>query len=297
MFLHNDEATIEDRLSRDRIARALAEAVLRASPPLVVGIYGSWGVGKTSLMKLMESALIGRSGVETVWFDPWFHQFDTNPEIAMLHAMADGVHDVEEAKKLLAVIGATLGATALRALTGLKLSEIRELGDQYEQEMFQVREKQAKLQEKFGKLIDLITDSGEKRLVIFVDDLDRCTPTTILKILDALKLYLSHAGCVYVVGIDRSVVEKSIKLGLPGMEGYESQYLDKLVQLPFNVPSLGKGELRAYVSSMLPETLSMVAQLFSEGLDGNPRTIKRFIVTVQVPLAKQLARRLTLRHA
>lgn len=74
----SDEPTRKDQLNRDAYAKALAELATSSQTPLVVGIYGKWGTGKTTLMQLIEDSL-NVERTRPVWFDPWQHQFDETP--------------------------------------------------------------------------------------------------------------------------------------------------------------------------------------------------------------------------
>lgn len=82
----HDEPCLEDRLDRERYVKALAQLALTCQTPMVFGLYGGWGVGKTSMM-LQIRQQIKDDGTPTVWFDPWRHQFDEDPIVALLQTM------------------------------------------------------------------------------------------------------------------------------------------------------------------------------------------------------------------
>jgi predicted KAP-like P-loop ATPase len=86
--------------------------------PLVIGLYGTWGIGKTSMMRQIQAELDANK-VETVWFDPWQHQFDENPVLALLHtALRDLDENTREhLKGTLISLAAALSSVALNALT------------------------------------------------------------------------------------------------------------------------------------------------------------------------------------
>jgi predicted KAP-like P-loop ATPase len=75
---HQIDAAGMDRLDRARVAGALCDLLHAPATetPLVVGIFGDWGTGKTSLMRLLEAELLARGAAEgnqllTLWFDAW----------------------------------------------------------------------------------------------------------------------------------------------------------------------------------------------------------------------------------
>jgi ribosomal protein L7/L12 len=231
-------------------------------------------------MKQIQHLLTDRNDTRTVWFDPWQHQFDEDPAIALLHTMVEQLKMGEEAKKLLTVIAAALGSILLKATTTLSTTEIQELGERYEQERFQIREKQIRLREYFTKLIGKATESGRYRLIFFIDDLDRCVPELVLKVLEALKLYLNLTNCVYVIGVDRASLECSIRLRYKEQEMREADYLDKIVQLPFTIPPIAHESMARFIQPLLPTDLTITSKLLVRGLGDNPRQVKRFINTL-----------------
>jgi formylglycine-generating enzyme required for sulfatase activity len=131
-------------------------------------------------------------------------------------------------------------------------------------------------------------------LVVFIDDLDRCVPEKAISVLEAVKLFLDAEGCVFVLGVDRDVIEKGIRVKYQSfLLGPEEQlteedllrripitgrdYVEKIVQLPFSLPSLHYEQVRDFVESLLPDDLSGCASVFARGLEANPRKIKRGI--------------------
>lgn len=277
--IHNDEPTIEDKLDREQYARAFANIVASCNTPMVIGLYGTWGVGKTSLMKLIENKL-DTNRIHTVWFNPWEHQFDNNPMLAFTHKLVDSVKKKvqSEAKETLTMICSALGTSILKRVSGLSLEDMQALLDMYNENEFNNRETRVKLKDKFEELINKILSLYEKeRLVVFIDDLDRCLPEFSLKMLEALKLYLTLDGCVYFLGVDKHSLENSIKHRYEKLEVSHVDYLDKIVQLPFTIPLIEQGCMKNYVEPLLTEDLKPCADMLAECLVDNPRQVKRFI--------------------
>ena len=283
-IVHADEPTSEDRLERSQYAKALARLAVTCKTPLVIGIYGTWGVGKTSLMQLIEHQIDNTKAL-CVWFDPWQHQFDENPVVALAHTLVANLKLEklkEEGKKLLSVISIALGSRFLKAATGLTVRDVRELGDLYEKERFQIREDRVRLREHFERLVQGVKqqESDSKRLILFIDDLDRCMPDEVLKLLEALKLYLNIEGCVYFLGVDRDTLEQSINHRYKDVQIQGVDYLDKIVQLPFTVPLIEPQLMGSFVDSLLSEEVQSCRELLVEGIGDNPRQVKRFINTL-----------------
>jgi hypothetical protein len=137
-----------------------------------------------------------------------------------------------------------------------------------------------------------------KRLVIFVDDLDRCLPEKAIEVLEAIKLFLDVEGCVFVLGIDQEVITTGLKAKYKDvgfLENGQSQafsvhYIEKLIQLPFYLPPIEAGEMQSYIENLKVDWPDdNCAQIFAEGLSPNPRQIKRTInvYMLLVSLAKK----------
>ena len=287
--IHNDEATAKDTLNRLQYATAFARVAETCDTPLVIGMYGGWGVGKTSLMKLIEKQL-DRDKAHPVWFDPWQHQFDETPALALLHTVVDTFEMKEEGKKLLTVIAGAFGSLLLKATTTLSLQDVDDLGKRYEEERFQVREARVQLQEHFKKLIEHAQGKPKRRLVFFIDDLDRCMPANTLSLVESLKLYLNLPECVYFLGVDREALEHSIRFHYKEVELSQTSYLDKIVQLPFTIPPIAPESMKDFVKPLLSEGLKDCQELLVKSLGDNPRQVKRFIniLTLNHRLASEL---------
>jgi formylglycine-generating enzyme required for sulfatase activity len=139
---------------------------------------------------------------------------------------------------------------------------------------------------------------GGRRLVVFVDDLDRCLPEKALEVLEAIKLFLEVPGTEFVLGMDAGVVERGIETrygtlfrpeGRDGEERSErgelpitgSAYLQKIVQIPFHLPALAVEDLEGFIAGVekdIPDAVKIgdVARgVVARGALPNPRQVKR----------------------
>jgi hypothetical protein len=89
-------------------------------------------------------------------------------------------------------------------------------------------------------------------LVVFIDDLDRCLPDTIIETLEAIKLFLFVPGSAFVIAADPRIVQYAVRRRFP--EAAEEQvyigrdYLEKLVQFPTTVSPLSGAEIESYMN-------------------------------------------------
>lgn len=270
----NDEATTEDCLDRLRYASALARICETCDTPMVIGIFGGWGAGKTSLMNLIECEL-APDRVASVRFDAWQHQHDENPALSLMHTIVEQFNMSGQARKLLAMITLGLG-TLVANWAQVNVDDLKKFGEQYEQERFQVRDARVRMRIHFQQLIELATNHNTRRLAIFIDDLDRCSPSATIAMLESLKIFLNLKCCVFFLAVDKAIVEHAITQTHPN-ETSEGKYLEKIVQLPFAIPPIHPVALLSFVSSLLPEALRTCNELLVSGLGDNPRAVKRFI--------------------
>ena len=97
----------------------------------------------------------------------------------------------------------------------------------------------------------LLEQSSIRKLVVIIDDLDRCLPSTIIETLEAIKLFLFVDHTAFILGADERLVKYAVRLRFPELPGEKAEvgrdYLEKLVQFPVRVPALSRAEMTNYV--------------------------------------------------
>jgi hypothetical protein len=272
----NDEPSTADKLSRRLLARTFSDLATQCQTPLVIGVYGAWGSGKTTFLRLIESEFdVSRS--VPVWFNAWQHDQDAAPAVSLLHAMIDALGMRNEFENLLAQVALAFGSVLMQKTTTLNLDNLQNIQALLDQEGFRVRDARSKLHSYLTDVIARARAMGKERVIFFVDDLDKCSPSTVLRVLEAIKLYFNLDGCVFFLGIDHASIESALAktTAIPGDS--QVQYLDKLIQLPFSLPPLSEFAFKSYLSSLVPAELSSCLPLLLAGLERNPRSAKRFI--------------------
>ena len=272
----NDEPSGKDTLSRLVLARTFAQVASECQTPLVVGVYGSWGSGKTTFLKLIESEL-DQNHCKPVWFNAWQHDYDAAPAISLLHSMVDSLDLAGEFKNALSQVAVAFGSVLLQKTTSLTLDNLQKIQSLLDEEAFRVRDARSKLKTHFLKIIAKARTDVRTRIVFFVDDLDRCEPASVVKLLEAIKLYFNVEGCVFIIGLDRDSISAALSQARTSTETSEAQYLDKLIQLPFTLPPIAESTFSSYLADLVPADLALCIPLIQTGLGRNPRTAKRFI--------------------
>jgi len=334
----DDQPASEDYLDFRSYVRALKELIIHSSTktPLTLGIFGRWGTGKTTLMRMLEKELKS-ADIATVWFNAW--QYGNEDELwaaflqSILNKMqadlgllrklsfkldlllkriewrnAPGViveylfrvvvvlipllvidpvsQEIQPAARPLLQAGGSVVAAglavwivirplvnAVRENVSIDLSALRQMSNYREHIAFLDR-----FREHFADVVQSLPQAGDKRLAVFIDDLDRCAPERTLQVLDAIKVFVDIRGCVYILGLDVDVVRKAIATKYEGDPVAQREYLGKIIQLPFQLPPLTREEMQEFLQQLaleLPDT--RCHEVFVTGLVVNPREVKRTI--------------------
>ena len=186
-------------------------------------------------------------------------------------------------KEILTTVAFALGCSPTKKALGLNFDDYRKIHDYVAEEMFTLRSAQIKLREAIGALIEKTRIDG-KRVVFFIDDLDRCLPSHMLKMLEALKLYLNVKECVYFLGLDHTIVRRGIEKEYADLKIEDQDYLDKIIQLPFAIPPIHGEKARPFIESLLPTKAKSSAPDLAPFLGNNPRKVKRFVNTLALNL-------------
>ena len=243
-------------------AAALAEMILHSRAEFAVGIFGGWGSGKTTLMQAVRRRLADDDRVVTVCFNAWRYEKDPHLVIPLLDVLRDTLRDIHKARAAPWARDAavTVGRAGRALLAGLRLSVDAIPGFKIDFEPGKVVEAAGKDKSKgplsfyhagfalLQKAIADISGGGARRVVIFVDDLDRCLPSSALEMLESMKLLFGTEGCVFVVALDQEIVDKAIavKYGTAA-EVNGAEYVKKIFQVPFTLPLPGSSQLSGYL--------------------------------------------------
>jgi hypothetical protein len=257
-----DDPALDPGLGFSDYAAALAEMTLYSRAEFAVGIFGGWGSGKTTLIRAVRERLGHEDRVVTVWFNAWRYEKEDHLIIPLLAVLQD---ELRERAKTGAAPWArdavvAVGRAGLALLAGLKLSVDAIPGFKIDFEPEKVMKEIGKSGDEgpvsfyhagFALLRTAIADisgKGARRVVIFIDDLDRCLPPKALEMLESMKLLLGMEGCIFVVALDEEIVEKAVaeKYGATA-EVSGAEYIKKIFQVPFALPRADMGQLAGYL--------------------------------------------------
>ncbi|MCC3537135.1 MAG: hypothetical protein JGK03_23785 [Microcoleus sp. PH2017_25_DOB_D_A] len=338
---YNDRPNEEPSLNFDLYAKELGKIAVKATTgnegAFTVGIFGSWGSGKTTLMRCIERNFkdyLTKFAVEefeshlhnfdatkfkTIWFNPW--KYDDTHGIrnaliqTILREMAENSQRAivkEKCNNLATRYNATqcflhivehlAGAALQSQMCGVNPIEIvkgfTKLGGKARtnSEQNEVNDLDFELdtdpylfinsfEAQFREVVkEYVGENG--RLVIFIDDLDRCLPENALTVLESLKLYLDNANCVFFIGLDKRVIEQAVKQRYKDLNVTGKEYIEKMIQLNFFLPEKNSNQVKQVLQNELNELVSppnhpidaRMWRMILAATKGNFRKTKQFVI-------------------
>lgn len=287
----------KDLLHFSRYAKPLAALIADPSTqlPLTIGIYGRWGIGKTSLMRSIRRALPNK-GFLHVEFVPWLYSSEENLLIPLLVSIRDMLEEnllgrfKSSVARISTVIARITLALALKTISvgNLTLKDTDEEIERAKGAKTSSDSSISRLRGELRKLVQEITEKEESRLVIYIDDLDRCLPGKIIELLESIKLFLDIPNTVILLAVDSEIVEYGIRSHYQPYDfapekllSITADYLDKMVQLPIYLHPLEQSEMLEYLKGLVKDSrLSLsdeLMKLLAGSLLPNPRKIKRVL--------------------
>ena len=284
-----------DALEFEAMAGRLERIIVasRTSAPFTASIEAGWGAGKSTLMRRVQRRLEGKApgqtgaltDARTVWFNAW-----TAPESQVLEGLVRSVLDqldtnlirrVARKRKLLRGLG--IGASFVAGF--LRLGNVVDrLWEKASVDPKQRNELNEFVREAMEKWLAKTTSPNGRLIVVFIDDLDRCSSVTVMQVFEAMKLYLDVPGFVFVLGWDTEQVLRAVAANKGNEDRLPQRYVEKIVQFGFRIPRPSDEQL-ASLANTLCEAAGLTEavlpkekrELLINTTDGNPRQLKRFI--------------------
>jgi hypothetical protein len=305
----DDAARQSDTLNLLPYAEALADFIYDCETPMTVGIQGDWGIGRTSLMNMLRgngrepsAGLLDRSVCKAVSLDAWpYSQFDqqNNMAVACLYAITQDVGEALQDEPGVDKAGFTRILEAAKRRLVIVMRRTREFSRKAadksdgDENYIDISAQMLHFRDEFEELVSLWRQQDEsRRIIVFVDDLDRIRPLMALELLEAIKNFIDVRGCVFVMTLDYAVVQRGMaeKLGRDLQKTSGKALFDKMIQLPFIVPTTSY-QLDEYIIDLLSKSgLPCVAGNEEDSgnrkfflditrftVGRNPRSIKRVV--------------------
>lgn len=300
-------APIEDEkydfLGRKELAGRIYTRLSDRDCPQAIGIYGGWGTGKTSLLKLIDQknkiAIHSGNGINIETIDAWSYELVGSlfePIIVALKDMAakevlssDATKTYLKRMKKFILLGAS--DIVLRKL-GLSLEDAKKLiADANDAsgtarsylDWENVVDDAKSTHAAFENLVQVSLKGLEKegkyrsdRIVFFIDNLDRCAPETAIQLLESIRNFLTVPGCIWVLAVDADVIASYVskKYEDTGVDGYS--YLDKIVPEQYHLslsPTLDREGIVALLNSIEEESGNIQYSIDENKIPQIPRVL------------------------
>ena len=285
------ESCSEDILGRKSFAKALAATILSYKRPesIVLGLFGSWGTGKTSLVNMtLEQIAKKTPGMTTpiiVPFNPWNYSDQDQLITQFFRALSvalqnpDYAQNAQDAGRRLQAYAEFFKPLALiPSITPLALilstvmksfgTVVRQWGEAREKDLDSVRR----------QLNNLLKNQPHK-IIVVIDDIDRLNNTEIRQMFQLVKSLGDFPNTVYFLSFDREVVVRALE---QVQKGDGNDYLEKVVQIPFPVPLVPKTEIERFLFRNLDEVLGTPDERWNQGHWQNVyQDLRHFFCTIR----------------
>lgn len=307
----NDIETTTDYLHFSVVSKTVADLIIESGEnPISIGVSGSWGVGKSSMVKMIGKDLNEQLSSDNKYifleFNAWLYQGYEDAKSALLQSVTmklteemkkqgideDGELGKKFKKFLKRINWFQVSKLALPLLSGFipgaasvgvianfanaiksswnnrdKKSEnseaintaIEGLTPELESllnDNKEVAEPATKQIEEIRKEFEEILGQLKVKLVVLVDDLDRCLPETAISTLEAMRLLLFVKRTAFIIAADEQMIRNGVRAHFNGVElsdGLVTSYFDKLIQVPIKIPHLGIAEVKVYIVLLFME--------------------------------------------
>lgn len=247
------------------------------------------GAGKSTLLNLVEQRYEGQEGIICVTINAWMFESYEDAKSAIMEALLRELEErmpIEETKKKFrsllkridyfklgtkAVSSAAPMVASIASGTPLPLllnvpqnakeigcviknisDSVQNIKDEYIKDDSTTADSVVNNIRKFkDEFQEAINKDKIKRVVVLIDDLDRCQPERIIETLEAIKLFLSVNKTTFIIAADENVIQYAIKKKYPKVDNFDveldKEYIEKMIQLPVQIPELSSKDVQNYL--------------------------------------------------
>lgn len=249
------EQEVDDLLKRSLLAERIYTRLRTSDCPQAIGIYGGWGTGKTSLLKLLQCLNkhdITRSSQENLHFiiiDAWKYEAGKSLLIPVIVKLKELLGNEDLPSAWQTITRRVLTTSALTAFDALlkKFADVdrKAIKDTYDEVKAQDSKQTYSsillewenwsdeiegTEKAFNEIIDAIRKRKKlQRIILCIDNLDRCSPDHAINLLESIRNFFSVPGCTWILAIDSDVIASYVykKYEDTNVDGYS--YLDKII--------------------------------------------------------------------
>lgn len=291
-----------DSLGFNTARGAFIGIIKSVQAPFTIALYGQWGSGKSTMIAGISQQL-EKDDYLTLTFDAWKYRHEKNlvlPLICSLQRehLSKFAEVKDSAKKVVASMAFASLSGYLKHKTGIDIGDVKASLEIYEDGYKHYKkydDQISQIEDEYrGFVSTLLGKNKKEKLVVFIDNLDRCLPDMVVNLLDDISSFLSikDVKCVYVLAMDKENAIKAIHHRYPDVNG--RHYLEKIVQVGLSMPRIDTPErwidhfqktIKQEESSLFGVDIPLVLEelkkipelLCNGGVLDNPRRVERFI--------------------
>lgn len=242
----------QDEFQRYDFAKRIANTISNRSSTenIVFGLYGKWGSGKSSMLKFIEKELDEEKTLQ-VHFNPWRYKDEDSILMSFFNQIAEVleielVSTVDKTKQTIKKYG------AITKVFGYDIEGLTNLFSDHDIEHFKTK-------------TEKILKETDKKLVVFIDDIDRLDKDELFTLFRLVKLTADFSNTVYILSFDKEMVAKAIGQRFGKGDHIDgSNFLEKIIQIPIELPDFRYDELRNYTIDLIEKVLNKNSVELSE---------------------------------
>lgn len=249
----------QDLLGRSSFSKQLGKAIYeyKEKDGLVIGLFGKWGTGKTSIINMTinevnKLAVNDNNKPMIMKFSPWNYS-DRNNLISLFFRSLKNKLNIPGNEELKKKIGKALNdysgafdALSLVPVVGSAVAPVlKTLASAQGDNLMQNTDL-----DETRIILEKALIEANKKIIIIIDDIDRLTNSQIRDIFQVVKQVADFPNVIYVLAMDREVVSGALT-EVHNKDGNE--YLEKIIQVPFELPELSKSKLHNIFFSKLEQ--------------------------------------------
>lgn len=181
----------------------------------------------------------------TVYYDAWKYDDTEDPLLSLLYCIMNRFgksvpNDKADVIKKFAKQSISILSSAARYVTGINVQEILETIKNYAdacEDTVKEQKSNESLEKRINNFLNDVVLEDEKKLIIFIDELDRCNPQYAVKLLERVKHYFNHPKVIFVISYNKSELQHSIKT-LYGSEFSADKYLERFFDYEFGLRAI-----------------------------------------------------------
>ncbi|MGB5090717.1 MAG: P-loop NTPase fold protein, partial [Nitrososphaeraceae archaeon] len=301
-----DDIAIDPILDFNLYRNAIVNIVKTSHPKFTIGIFGEWGAGKTTLINSVDNALQTDKSLIRVRLEAWRYKWEQFPIASLLKSIAYALpaeKQFEDLKKKLETSAINFLKNTADILTSI-ISKYASEEYEISQEMFDAFKKElnSKIQliaeldrdtvyfdgfEEIKKEIkNLRLENPAFRIIVYVDDLDKCSPKKALELLEIIRVFQDVEGFIYIIGISHDILIKLSNIEINQKSNEGEHYIKNLIQVPIALPKWSNQDTvklvrdfikKGMIHDKFKDVVDKNIELISVAIDNNPREIKRFL--------------------